>query len=592
MSNLINNQFNSLRFEINYKDYWDFFINREPLDIYSGSFNGSSLYDKCLVSYIDTTDDLCIEGNDLVSKQNYTWDNATVIPYTLFNVGYTGVDNGLIPFKRDRVTNREFLEIYQHSTYDITEDNRVRLHPVDGGTNLYDYPVSTEDKTLRLNGGFYQGFFMTDCDKYSVLPYKLDNGDVWHFEFLINKIEFDKESNKTLNDKYPNNKGIFFYIGTRAENKWAYLYDWDEIMTDTSRSECFVNPNIEWEDWRESATDDYLSYKHYNDKLYNTEETDWYNYTSYVEEASMIDETTKHNVVTWGKNHVSYDDIFDLVDDDSFVNPFDYLEQDLDIKDFEFKTDSGLILGKNVQTVLETDNKFLMFDRTCNGYTVDDYNEGDIVRYVSDKNNFKGNLFLLMDRTCNGYTTDTIDDLKDAFKSEYNVVSDLINNALAFRITDDNRIGYRYITSNCDLDDDKEYKIIEGYSKENTIPEEEWCVINVCVKGFMNTMALEFYVNGRLVFLTNEMPKLNLRKLNDLDEKQETVAYNISLGGGTQGLCDTILPNYMLDPYRVYPLEENFGGSFIGYIRKFRFYNCRMSFNNILNNYRFEMCTN
>ena len=38
----------------------------------------------------------------------------------------------------------------------------------------------------------------------------------------------EKESDKTLNDKYPNNKGIFFYIGTRAENKWIYLYDKDD----------------------------------------------------------------------------------------------------------------------------------------------------------------------------------------------------------------------------------------------------------------------------------------------------------------------------------------------------------------------------
>ena len=37
------------------------------------------------------------------------------------------------------------------------------------------------------------------------------------------------ESTKTLNDKYPENKGIFFYIGTRAENKWIYLYDEEDV---------------------------------------------------------------------------------------------------------------------------------------------------------------------------------------------------------------------------------------------------------------------------------------------------------------------------------------------------------------------------
>ena len=58
-----------------------------------------------------------------------------------------------------------------------------------------------------------------------VLPDKLEEDDEWNFQFTLNKVEFEKESNKTLNDKHPNNKGIFFYIGTRAENKWIYLYD-------------------------------------------------------------------------------------------------------------------------------------------------------------------------------------------------------------------------------------------------------------------------------------------------------------------------------------------------------------------------------
>ena len=75
--------------------------------------------------------------------------------------------------------------------------------------------------------------------------------------------------------------------------------------------------------------------------------------------------------------------------------------------------------------------------------------------------------------------------------------------------------------------------------------------------------------------------------MNDLYEKQEGVPFNISLGGGTQGLAETIMPNYMLNPTRVYPLEENFAGTFIGYMRSFKFYNCGMEYMNILNNYKF-----
>ena len=101
-------------------------------------------------------------------------------------------------------------------------------------------------------------------------------------------------------------------------------------------------------------------------------------------------------------------------------------------------------------------------------------------------------------------------------------------------------------------------------------------------------MKLYFYVDGKLVYITKELPKLNLRALNEVYEKQEGVPYNISLGGGTQGLAETILPNYMLNPTRVYPLEKYFAGTFIGYMKSFKFYNCSMEYGDILGNYRFE----
>ena len=45
----------------------------------------------------------------------------------------------------------------------------------------------------------------------------------------------------------------------------------------------------------------------------------------------------------------------------------------------------------------------------------------------------------------------------------------------------------------------------------------------------------------------------------------------------------------MLNPTRVYPIEKNFGGSFIGYFKSFKFYSCGMEYGNIYGNYKFEM---
>ena len=158
---------------------------------------------------------------------------------------------------------------------------------------------------------------------------------------------------------------------------------------------------------------------------------------------------------------------------------------------------------------------------------------------------------------------------------------------MAFRITDDGEIGYRYLVKDCD--NKETYSIKEAYSKKGIIKEDEWYTIHIKVEGYQHTMKLRFYVNGNLVFISSELPKLDLRKLDELDEKQESVPFNISLGGGTQGLADVILPNYMIEPYRTYPLEKHFGGSFIGYFKSFKFYNCNLEYLNINNNFKYEV---
>lgn len=57
-------------------------------------------------------DSACIsqDGKWLYSKKEYTWEDAVSIGYTLYNITYTGVDNGLFLFQRDRITNKEFVE--------------------------------------------------------------------------------------------------------------------------------------------------------------------------------------------------------------------------------------------------------------------------------------------------------------------------------------------------------------------------------------------------------------------------------------------------------------------------------------------------
>lgn len=201
-----------------------------------------------------------------------------------------------------------------------------------------------------------------------------------------------------------------------------------------------------------------------------------------------------------------------------------------------------------------------------------------------------------MNRTKTGYTVNTIEKLMKGKNNIYNIMPDLYYNALAFRIKDDGSIGYRYLVMDCEHENNM--NIIEEYSKSNIIKNDIWNVINIRIKliphlshkcdNKKRKMKLYFYVNGNLVFVSSEIIALNLHRLNDLYEKQETVPYNISIGGGSQGLCDMIMLNYYSLPEYILPIEENFAGTFIGRFKSFKFYDCMMDYQKVYNNFKFE----
>lgn len=649
MANLKVNNYHNLKLRINKDEYWDFFVNKDAY----GYFKDNS--DSCIISYISLADADCDSGW-LQSNNKYTWEDAISVGYTLYNITYTGVDNGLFTFRKDRITNKDFLDIFQANKLKIEEnDISLKLHAVSGSTLQYDYPLHCNDEYVTFNGGFYQGFFKTECDKYQVLPTHFDDGETYNIEFTLKKCDIEPESNKTLNDKYPENKGIFFYIGTRAENKWIYLYDKDDI---DGLEDCyqlgmddfveggeidkkdhiignfydldpeFVEDDLTW-DW-----DDYTNYNYYDESLYAKDSCDWDEMFDYVEvnpteAAKTIDETADHiNMSSWcctvpqqeekyvlkpyfvgcgcpikyKKEIIKTDEKNDeylsnglTFGEDGYIgnwddlvdSDYDYWEPELDITDFQYYTDNGFNLAEANWYYFYTDNKYLMFDRTKTGKTIKNWVEGTQYMYYGRKNNFKGNLFILMNRTKTGYTVNTIDTLRDKDANYYNPYKDLYNNALAFRITDNGEIGYRLLTIDCKKEGRDKTSIVEGYSSENVIPECEWVTINIRITFIGgDKMKLMFYVNGKLKYISKELPRIELRELNDLYEKQEGVPYNISIGGGTQGLAETIQYNYMLNPTRVYPIEKYFAGSFIGHIKSFKIYNCFMEQMIIENNHK------
>ena len=500
------------------------------------------LQEECLAAYIDTTFEECVGENELVSTGDYSWEEAVNNGVELNNIGLTGIDNGLITYDKDKITEEEFIDIYTNSKLVIDEnDTRLHLNKVEGNNKIYRYGANfvIEDnmKVAKLDGGFFQGFFKhaNGCN-YSILPsdlgngicleftlkpepFKSDyhmkkekysvieyNGDGWDGDSDIEKSYFKQNYNDdgylndfplpTLNDRYPENTGTFFYMGTRAENKWWKYY---------------VDPK----------------------------------------------DTT------------------------------------------EIETASGISLDEQIE-LITTDNKFITYNRTKDGYkaTMGHFDDPEVIEM--QKNLYTDNYFIIMNRAKGGYTARTIKELQQESNADYDILGDLYRNALAFQIKPDGSVGYKYMVKDCT--NENGYTIENEWSYPGMVKYSEWSTVDIrlvpIVKygitdfGYIKSqdyMRILIYVNGKLVLYSKEVPMVDFRALNDLYEKQEGVPYNISLGGGTQGLCDVVYENYKDVPEYVLFLEKEFGGSFTGYLKSFKFYTCDQDFTKILANARYEM---
>lgn len=158
---------------------------------------------------------------------------------TICDIGLTGTDNGLVPCMSgesiqytmgllpeseefDRLKFDRRFKMFQTTGYTWPPNQRFS-----GLTDGMDYEMvsKTSSKIGKYNelyGGFYQGFYKLFGYEYEVLPTRYPKG--WTVELTL-KPRFVNEyvpqpGHTTLNEFYPDNAGIFFYMGTRAENKY------------------------------------------------------------------------------------------------------------------------------------------------------------------------------------------------------------------------------------------------------------------------------------------------------------------------------------------------------------------------------------
>lgn len=551
-------------------EYWDMVLSQTE-----GPSDADSAEDKnkCLSSFIDFSNEECFSsGNTIMSLSGYSWENAVNSGYSLEDIGFTGMDNGLILFDKfdpDLTDEIFFKEYLTGSKLELESgDTRLYLHAVSGNTQLYKYPyeINEEEGYVSFKGGFFQGFYKLYGFDYDILPSDVDSE--WNFEFKLRPMDYLEEPN-TLNTFYPENRGIFFFMGTRAENKFAQFYN----------SNINDYPVV---NGRYDISDEYFSF-------------DWLELPDEMErrllnrllllnflysEFPTFDNCSCNNNVP--KNRMSNEKlrkIYDYIDNADIYGP--------EGTDIIVRTKRGAEAEKRGYFEIETDNKYLFFDRTKNGFTTETWDPDTDVYLTGYTTNLSDNLFLTVHKGESGLTAADIREIEESSgdTSFYNINKDTEGNAFALRIKEDGSIGYRYMVKDCDVDTpsyDSGYTVLEEYSFPGVIKMGEWTTVNIKLTSInQKTLKISIYVNGMLKFISKEIPSFNFKELDETFDKQEGVPYNISIGGGTQGLMESIWLDYKRAFDRKLPMETHFAGTFVGDISSFKFFTCPLTLNQI-----------
>ena len=210
--------------------------NRLPISIDLNNFSSSPKQ----TIYWATYD----SGNTATSLNYYNIDNVDISCLSGFtglcNVGLTSIDNGLFP-RMSGETLYYSMGIDTATTYNSQYyDRRFKMRPVWSYAKSPNYKFSgitadtayyivsktgdTVGSYQELYGGFFQGFYKLWGYDYEVFPERVNKG--WTMETIIKPRQVEEYSltsnEKYLNNIYPQNSGMFFFMGTRAENKFYH----------------------------------------------------------------------------------------------------------------------------------------------------------------------------------------------------------------------------------------------------------------------------------------------------------------------------------------------------------------------------------
>jgi hypothetical protein len=565
MGNLKNYNFNKIDAFLSNSEYYDFYLAQ---DDYSSPLYLTGITDDCLVVHYDFNESDIYSSGTTSANTIYSlvsWTGATNTGYTFSTFGLTGIDNGYITFDKTTgdTANTALTQTLTGITTTINSGiTELVLTRVTGQTGTYEYPLEIIQNTTtvgdyaRLCGGFYQGYYKLDGYSYEVLPVRVPKA--WTAEFWVRKSNevCSGTTATTLNDTYPDNKGFFFYMGTRAENKYWNIFEGNNTGCTSG------------------CTSD----------------------TGCTATTTSLCTAPKETQITF-------------VDDQGHLVP-------LSPPPIEYR---------------EITNQFLIYGRAGNNprkcgscgastsglgsYTACDFTGGSITLsgYSTQYVNNPTNPFLIFGRAGNnprkcGSCGASVSGYGDATACDYSgdtiplleldKDADIIDNAIGFRIKDDGSIGYRSLTVTGQCSGDTYVSgvtVEEQYSDAGMVSDGVWTKIDIrfvmpeydecdLKYGKPRKGRLMFYVDCKLKLVVEEVDEFIAKRLNEHKDKQLGVPFNISLGGGSQGLLESMTFDGQDTEDLGLHIEQNFAGTFIGDISQFRFHLCDLYWCGLKNN--------
>ena len=531
----------------------------------------------------------CSFDYQTVVSENY-WNPLDLDPNfcpsasTICDIGLTGTDNGLV-----KEMSGETIEITTGLYTNISDkfsrykyDRRMKMHPITGFTTSanrlwdddsysYDLNYQTDMNAVgyyaRLNGGFFQGFYKLPGYEYQIFPQRVSLG--WTAEFML-RYRWSGNTDIGLNKRYPDNKGTFFYMGARAENKY-YHYPDGHPPQDTGYTRVTSG----------------LTCMHTCSCL-QTGITASHGCLEVYQQSGGTSTNCSCGCACDCEVHAKYPELDPLYDGVSNALSLrlsgDTGSPRLCVKTYRITGDceftgaclSGLtyVTGTSVTEWCSTRG---IFD-SCSGTTYPNVEHWAQIDAVFERNEWfdacdlyeKGGLGLIV----NTIFTAT---------PAHNSVS-LIEPPITH---------------------EKDY---DPATTEIVTFNDNWTEQQKFRLG-----TLKFYVNGKLFMVAENFEEIIPRLLDTPREKQVGVGYNISVGGGTQGLHDNLTFSggcpeelsgltYQQDPeclttydlnHTIYSgltthvkLEEYFGGSMIGDVSAFRMYTEPLNASQIKHNFR------